>query len=61
VLTGVVPDGVDRVTLVDRNGSTRQAEVDNNTYRAAIDADLKEVRFRGSDGAERVLPMAWDH
>jgi hypothetical protein len=59
VLTGVVPDGVGNVTLVDRDGSTRQAAVDNNTYSVAIDAGLKEVRFTGSDGAERVLPMAW--
>jgi hypothetical protein len=60
VLTGVVPDGVNEVTLVDRDGSTRQGAVDHNTYRVAINADLKEVRFTGSDGAERVLPMAWD-
>jgi hypothetical protein len=60
VLTGVVPDGVGHVTVVNRDGSTRESAVDNNTYRVAIDADLKEVRFTGSDGAERVLPMAWD-
>jgi hypothetical protein len=60
VVTGVVPDGVDRVTLVDRDGSTRSADVDRNTYRAAIDANLKEVRFTGADGGVRVLPMAWD-
>lgn len=60
VLTGVLPDGVEEVTLVDLDGSTRTAEVDRNTYRAAIDANLKEVRFRGSDGGLRVLPMAWN-
>ena len=60
VVTGVVPDGVDRVTLVDRDGSTRTAAVDRNTYRAAIDAKIKEVRFTGADGGVRVLPMAWD-
>jgi hypothetical protein len=60
VLTGVVPDGVHQVTLTDRDGSTRTADVDRNTYRVAIDANLKEVRFTGADGAERVLPMAWN-
>jgi hypothetical protein len=60
VLTGVVPDGVGEVTLIDRDGSTRTADVDRNTYRAAIDANLKEVRFTGADGAERTLPMAWN-
>lgn len=59
VLTGVVPDGVDQVTLVDRDGSTRTADVSRNTYRAAIDASLKEVRFTGPDGVVRVLPMGW--
>lgn len=59
ILTGVLPDGVDRVTLVDLDGSSRTAEVERNTYRAAIDAELKEVRFTSPDGARRVLPMAW--
>jgi hypothetical protein len=60
VLTGVVPDGVGQVTLVDQDGSTRTAEVNRNTYRAAIDAKLKEVRFTSPDGTEHTLPMAWD-
>jgi hypothetical protein len=59
VLTGVLPDGVTAVTLVDNDGSTRTVLVDRNTYRAAIDADLKEVRFTDAAGREHVLPMAW--
>jgi hypothetical protein len=59
VLTGIVPDGVASVELVDVDGSTRTAEVDSNTYRAAIDANLKEVRFTDADGARHVLPMEW--
>jgi hypothetical protein len=59
VLTGVLPDGVTEVTLVDKDGSTRTAPVERNTYRVAIDANLKEVRFTDPDGGEHVLPMAW--
>lgn len=59
VLTGVLPDGVGEVTLVNRDGSTRTVAVERNTYRAEIDAELKEVRFTGPGGAHHVLPMAW--
>jgi hypothetical protein len=59
VLTGVLPDGVREVTLVNRDGSTRTVAVERNTYRAEIDAELKEVRFTGPDGSRHVLPMAW--
>lgn len=60
VLTGVLPDGIEAVTLVDRDGSTRSVGVARNTYRAAIGPDLKEVRFTGPDGARHVLPMGWN-
>ena len=60
ILTGVVPDGVGSVTLIDRDRSRRSVEVARNTYRAPIDANIAEVRFTGPDGAERVLPMAWE-
>jgi hypothetical protein len=59
VLTGVMPDGVDSVTLVDLDGSSRDAAVDHNVYRAAIDADIKEVRWTDALGVERVRPMPW--
>jgi hypothetical protein len=59
VLTGVLPDGVTEVTLVNNDGSTRAVEVDRNTYRAAIDAELKELRFTDAQGAEHILPMGW--
>src|SRR3954470_2502224 len=59
VLTGVLPDGVSEVTLVDKDGSTRSAEVERNTYRAAIDANLKEVRFTDPNGVQHILPMGW--
>jgi hypothetical protein len=59
VLTGVLPDGVTEVTLVDKDGSTRTAPVERNTYRIAIDANLEEVRFTDANGGEHVLPMAW--
>lgn len=59
VLTGVLPDGVDEVTLVGKDGSTRAVAVERNTYRAAIDANLKEVRFTDAEGGEHVLPMAF--
>jgi hypothetical protein len=59
IVTGVLPDGVAEVTLVDRDGSTRTVAVDRNTYRAAIDAHLKEIRFTDADGGQHVLPMAW--
>ena len=59
VVTGIVPDGVASVELVDRDGSTRRAEVEHNTYRAAVDARLKEVRFADAEGVRHVLPMEW--
>jgi hypothetical protein len=59
VLTGVLPDGVSEVTLVDKDGSTRTAPVERNTYRVAIDANIKEVRFTDAKGGEHVLPMGW--
>ncbi len=59
VLTGALPDGVAEVTLVNKDGASRTVPVDRNTYRAAIDGNLKEVRFTGADGGEHVLPMAW--
>jgi hypothetical protein len=59
VLTGVLPDGVTEVTLANQDGSTRTVPVERNTYRAAIDAQLKEVRFTDAGGGEHVLPMGW--
>jgi hypothetical protein len=59
LLTGVLPDGVSEVRLVDKDGSTRTVPVDRNTYRAAIDANLRELRFTDADGGEHVLPMGW--
>ena len=59
VVTGIVPDGVASVTLVDRDGLRRAAPVERNTYRAAIDADLMEVRFTDAAGASHILPMEW--
>lgn len=59
VLTGVLPDGVSEVTLVNKDGSTRDVGVERNTYRAAIDANLQEVRFTDAQGGEHVLPMAF--
>ena len=59
VLTGVLPDGVSEVTLVNKDGSTRDVPVERNTYRAAIDANLEEVRFTDAQGGEHALPMAF--
>jgi len=59
VVTGVVPDGVTEVTVVDKDGSTRAVAVERNTYRAAIDANTKEVEFTDADGGQHVVPMAW--
>jgi hypothetical protein len=59
VVTGVVPDGVTEVTVVDVGGGTRTVSVERNTYRAAIDANTKEVQFTDADGGEHVVPMAW--
>jgi hypothetical protein len=59
VVTGVLPDGVDEVTLVDHDGGTRTVAVARNTYRAAIDANLKEMRFTDAGGGVHILPMSW--
>jgi hypothetical protein len=60
ILTGVMSDGVESVTLVDVDGSSREVQVERNIYRAAIDADIKEVRWVDSGGVERVRSMAWE-
>ena len=59
LLTGVVPDGVEAVNVVDRDGAMRSVNVRRNTYRTPIDTNTAEVRFTDADGAERVLPMTW--
>jgi hypothetical protein len=59
IVTGVLPDGVQSVTLVDRDGSRREAPVERNVYRAAIDAQIDEVRWTDSDGIERSRSLAW--
>jgi hypothetical protein len=59
VLTGVLPDGVSEVTLTDKDGTTSTVSVERNTYRVAIDANLKEVRFTDAGGGVHVLPMSW--
>jgi hypothetical protein len=59
VLTGVLPDGVSEVKLVNSDGSSRSVPVERNTYRAAITADLKEVQFTDARGGDHVLPMAF--
>jgi hypothetical protein len=59
VVTGIVPDGVTEVTVVDQGGATRTVPVERNTYRAAIDANTKEVEFTDADGGQHVVPMAW--
>jgi hypothetical protein len=60
VLTGVMADGVESVTLVDQDGSRRDVAVARNVYRAAVDAEIKEVRWTDALGVERVRPMGWD-
>jgi hypothetical protein len=59
VVTGVLPDGVSSVTLVDRDGSSRSAAVERNVYRAAVDSELAEVRWVDGLGVGHSLPMAW--
>ena len=59
VVTGVLPDGVSEVTVANRDGSERSVPVENNTYRAAVDANLKEVRFKDAHGGLHVLPLGW--
>jgi hypothetical protein len=60
VVTGVMPDGVQSVTLVNLDGSRREVAVDNNVYRAAVDAQIKEVRWTDALGVVRVRSMAWE-
>jgi hypothetical protein len=59
VVTGVVPDGVTEVSVIDNEGESHTVEVDRNTYRAEIDANTKEVQFTDADGGQHVVPMAW--
>ena len=59
VLTGVMADGVESVTLVDKDGSQREVAVERNHYRAPIDADIEEVRWTDAAGIERARNMEW--
>jgi hypothetical protein len=59
VITGVMSDGVESVTLVDRDGSSREVEVERNVYRAAIDADIQAVRWVDRNGGEHERQMPW--
>lgn len=59
VVTGVMADGVESVTLVDKDGSRRAVAVERNHYRAPIDARIKEVRWVDATGIERVRNMEW--
>ena len=59
VVTGVMADGVESVTLVDLDGSSREVAVDHNVYRAPVDANIKEVRWKDALGVERARYMAW--
>ncbi|MEA2445460.1 MAG: hypothetical protein QOJ12_2752 [Thermoleophilales bacterium] len=59
IVTGVLPDGVASVTLIDRDGTRREAPVERNVYRAAVDAQVDEVRWSDSNGIERSRSLAW--
>jgi hypothetical protein len=59
VVTGVMPDGVTSVTLVNDDGSTQAVAVSHNVYQAAVDSRLLEVRWTDSAGIGHVRPMAW--
>lgn len=58
-LTGILPDGVSSVRLVNRDGSQRTVEVSDNFYAAAIDAELLAVEYIDPKGREQSRPMGW--
>jgi hypothetical protein len=59
IVTGVLPDGVASVTLIDRDGSRRGVRLERNVYRAAVDGQIEEVRWADANGIERSRSLAW--
>jgi hypothetical protein len=59
VLTGVLPDGVDSVDIVLKDGSSETVKVQHNTYQTAIDDQVKTVEFVDPAGVKRSLPLEW--
>jgi hypothetical protein len=56
VVSGVVPDDVDSVQLLDRSGGSRSARVTRNAFAAETTATTEAVTFIGADGTRYTQP-----
>lgn len=56
VVSGVLPDGVDAVRVVDDSGAERTVTVNRNAFAAPVDASTAGVTFAGPDGAVHEKP-----
>lgn len=56
VVMGLMPDGVDSVTLTMKDGSAREVPVANNAYRADVTTQTETVTFRipGERGSKTI-------
>jgi hypothetical protein len=57
-LGGLVPDGVARVEVRGSDGSTQDADVSGNAWRADVAFVPAAVAWTGADGAERAVPVS---
>lgn len=51
IVQGLVPDGVNKVTLTTKNGTSKTVAVADNVYGAALDGALAFVRLGGPTGS----------
>ena len=58
IVSGVVPDGVEQVTLISKRGTTKVAGVHDNVYGALLDGFLTSIRFSGPTGEVVLGPWA---
>ena len=56
LVSGVVPDGVEEVTLVDRSGGSRTIPVRGNSFDVAFDGTTDRLTFTGRDGQLKSQP-----
>ncbi len=58
IVSGLVPDGVPEVTLLDHENASFIATVEDNVYGATLSALFSSLRFTGSDGLVELGPFS---
>lgn len=50
IVQGLIPDGIQEVTLIATNGATKTVPVHDNVYGAVLDGHFTSVRITGPTG-----------